>query len=84
MNIWGILVTFICTWWVVIFTTLPFGHVRDEDAEQKGFANSAPINPNIKKKMIVTTAITVVITAMIYTAVELEIVSFRAMIQEWQ
>lgn len=84
MSIWAIIVTFICVWWVVIFTVLPWGNKRDEEAAQKGFANSAPQVHNIPKKMLITTGIAIFITGLIYILVEVDVISFRDMVQEWE
>lgn len=49
----GTMVFFII-WWIVLFMVLPFGVSIDENP-QKGFATSAPKNPNLKKKFLMTT-----------------------------
>jgi predicted secreted protein len=55
---------FFTLWWVVLFTVLPFG-IQVEENPQKGFATSAPKNPRLKKKFLVTTVLTVLIWGII-------------------
>ncbi len=68
------IVVFLITWWVLLFTVLPFGHERDEDG--------TPKLANIKKKFIWTTGITAIVWIVIYLIVDAEIISFQDMAQE--
>jgi predicted secreted protein len=63
MNIASFAVVFICSWWIVIFMVLPFG-VRRNEAPEEGHDPGAPIAHNLKKKMLITTAIATVLTAL--------------------
>jgi predicted secreted protein len=49
-------VLFFLIWWTVIFAILPWGNKR-ADIIQTGNAGSAPANPRIGKKMLVTTGV---------------------------
>jgi predicted secreted protein len=51
----GIMVYFVI-WWVVLFAVLPFG-VQTDGKVEKGFASSAPKNPHLGRKFLVTTLI---------------------------
>jgi len=55
---------FIVLWWVILFAVLPFG-VRPEENPKKGFATSAPQNPQLKKKFLATTVLTAIIWSLI-------------------
>lgn len=55
---------FFVVWWVVLFAVLPFGVHIDENP-QKGFADSAPKNPHLRKKFLVTTILTALIWSII-------------------
>lgn len=68
------IVVFLITWWVLLFTVLPFGHERDE--------NGTPKFANIKKKFIWTTGITIVVWIAIYLIIDAEIISFQDMAQD--
>lgn len=62
-------VIFLIMWWLVLFTTLPFGVSRQEDPEP-GTEVGAPENPRLWMKALATTAITTVLTGAIYIAAE--------------
>ncbi|MSP68048.1 MAG: DUF1467 family protein [Alphaproteobacteria bacterium] len=62
LGIFGIL------WWMVFFVALPFGATRPE-ASQPGTVESAPDRPRIWLKAGITTAITVVLMALLQVAV---------------
>jgi len=55
---------FIIIWWVVLFMVLPFG-TTIEETPPRGFATSAPQNPHLGKKFLVTTLISGVIWGLI-------------------
>ncbi len=62
-------VIFLVMWWLVLFTTLPFGIQRQENPEP-GTEAGAPENPRLWTKALVTTLITAVLTGAIYIAAE--------------
>ncbi len=55
--------TFLTMWWIVIFCVLPFGVRSQEESGEviPGTDPGAPVLANMKKKLILTTAITAVI-----------------------
>ncbi len=61
MSMIEIVVFFVLCWWMVFYLTLPFG-IQKEDNPIKGQASSAPKNPMIKRKMLITTGLTIIIT----------------------
>jgi len=71
----GILV-FVMIWWVVLFMVLPWG-VRVPDDPEPGHATSAPSNPMIGRKALITTAISAVIWVVIYLVIDSNLISFR-------
>ncbi|MBY0462007.1 MAG: DUF1467 family protein [Alphaproteobacteria bacterium] len=60
MNIVSAFIVYQIIWWVVFMAVLPLG-VKTEEFTQPGFAASAPIKPNLKKKVILTTKITTIL-----------------------
>jgi predicted secreted protein len=50
------LLIYVVIWWMVLFTVLPFGHRPQEDPEP-GTPESAPAQPRILLKFLVTTVI---------------------------
>lgn len=76
MGLLAIVFTYIMAWWTVLFMVLPWGN-RRPDTDEKGMAYGAPANPNMKKKMIATSLLSLIITVIIYYVVESEFISFR-------
>jgi predicted secreted protein len=54
-------VTFLTMWWIVLFCVLPFGARSQAEAGEvtEGTDPGAPVLPNIGKKMLWTTLITI-------------------------
>ena len=73
----SIFATYAIVWWLVLFTTLPFG-VRALDVVEKCMEPGAPEKPRMWFKAGITTVIAALITAAIYSAIEYGIVDFRS------
>jgi predicted secreted protein len=82
MDLFTIIVVFVLTWWVVIFTVLPWGN-RAADHVVSGHAPSAPANPRIKQKLLWTTIIAFIVTALIVATIHYTKFSFREAVQSW-
>ena len=69
MGITGAFIVYICIWWIVFFSVLPFG-IKSKNVEFKddlrGNDPGAPKNPRIVKKFFLTTLITSIIFGVIY------------------
>lgn len=65
------IVVFLLVWWMMLFTVLPFGHLRD--------INGTSVDPQIKKKMIITSVIAGIVWCIIYVLIDADLVSFREM-----
>ena len=85
MSITGSLVVFIIIWWVVFFSVLPIG-IKSENAKfsenLEGFDKGAPKNPNIAKKFLITTTISVILFFGIYYIVDKEIFNLREFLDQ--
>jgi predicted secreted protein len=66
-------------WMVVLFTVLPLGVKNQVDSSkfQKGTDPGAPIESNMKKKVLITTIITTVIFSLIFAADKLDLFYIR-------
>ncbi len=62
-------VTFVVVWWLVLFMVLPFG-AQPPDEPEPGHAPSAPANPRMGLKILITTLIALALTAGIHWIVE--------------
>lgn len=73
MNWIGAVAVFLVVWWTVLFAVLPFGVKSRWESEDDGVAGAevgAPVNPDLRRKALVTTVIAAVVTAIIWAVVE--------------
>ena len=77
MSIFTGLLVFVMIWWVVLFAVLPWG-IRVPDDHEPGHATSAPSNPMLLRKVLITTAIATVFWLIAYYLIESDLISFRA------
>ena len=76
MNPVSAVVVFIVIWWLVLFMVLPWG-VRRTETPEAGHDPGAPAKPMLWRKAAATTAISVVLFAIVYVVAEYELVSLR-------
>jgi predicted secreted protein len=81
MSLLTLVFTYFVTWWIVLFVTLPWGN-RQPDEPETGMMHGAPVNPNMKKKMIATTILSFVVVGIIYACVEMNFIDFREAARE--
>jgi predicted secreted protein len=81
MNLIAGLVTFIIIWWTALFMILPIG-VKHADKPEPGMMPGAPINTDMKKVLIRTTLLSIVLWLIVFTLAELDVISFRRMALE--
>ena len=60
---------YVTLWWVVLFAVLPWG-VRVPDEIESGHATSAPANPRILLKFLVTSFVAALLWAGVYWIIE--------------
>ena len=73
------IVVYLITWWTLLFAVLPWGverHAHTEDT-QLGNVTSAPKNPRLRQKFIITTVLSAVIWVIIYVLIEIDIINFH-------
>ena len=71
------LMVYVIIWWVVLLTVLPWG-VKVPDDPEPGHATSAPRNPMMWRKALITTLIAAVFWGVAYWLVESEWLTLRA------
>jgi len=81
MSLLSAIFTYLIIWWTVLFTVLPWGN-RQPDTPETGMAYGAPVNPNIKKKLIATTFLSFIVLGIVYACIEMEIINFRESARE--
>lgn len=69
MGVFSGIVVYLIVFWTVLFTILPWGN-RAHGEEGRGFAGSAPAQPRIKKKFLITGAISAIIWVIIYFMID--------------
>ena len=70
--IWTISVYFV-VWWTALFAILPLGSRSHSEAGthvSDGGDPGAPVNPNLKKKVLTTTWVAAIITALIWVVMQ--------------
>lgn len=80
MTIANHLIVFLVCWWLVLFMVLPWGikgHHETSEEYDAGIEPGSPVKPNIKKKMVITTGITIVIWALFWAVVEFDLISIN-------
>ena len=68
------LVVFILLWWWVFFMSLPFG-IKTPGVVQPGHATSAPEKPMLRLKVIISTAIALVLFGIVYWIIDSGLIS---------
>lgn len=63
------IVVFLLVWWMMLFTVLPFGHVRNVDGTS--------VDARMKQKAIVTSILAGIVWIVIYILIDADLVSFR-------
>ena len=80
MNIATIILVYVIAWWMVFFVALPVGirsqHESPEEATE-GTELAAPLNPNLKKKIVVTSLVAIVLTVGYYFLATSDLITFR-------
>lgn len=76
MSIVSGITLFIIIWWMVFFCVLPVG-MQQPEQRLPGEMPGAPVSPNLKRKVMVTSGIAVGLWLVIYLLVRLDIYSFR-------
>ena len=67
---------YLLIWWVMLFTVLPLGIERHEEAG-KGFDAGAPKKPDLKKKLLLNTMISAVILAAIEALIRFDVIQWH-------
>ena len=69
---------FLTIWWTVLFAVLPWGVVSHAEAgidKGDGGDPGAPVDPKLKQKFLVTTAITAVLFGVLWAVIKLGLIT---------
>jgi predicted secreted protein len=78
MDIVSGIAIYLVIWWVALFCVLPWGFTCQENPEP-GHAASAPANPRLGLKFLVTSGISAIIWLVIYVSMKSGIADFRSL-----
>jgi predicted secreted protein len=81
MDIISGVIVFLLVWWTILFCVLPWGNHPDENPDV-AHVKSAPANPRLRRKFLITTLITCVLWLIIYGLIEANVISFTEVAQE--
>ena len=85
MTIFTSIIVYLLVFWTTLFLILPWGN-RASDTPETGMAGSAPANPRIKQKFLITFIISTIIWLIISTLIYLGVIDFyeisREMVKE--
>ena len=68
---------YIVTWWICLFIVLPIGIQDEEGQKDAGHQGGAPKTPNLKKKALYTTILSLIVWLVFFCLVSLNIIDFR-------
>ncbi len=77
MNWLTAFVVFVMVWWTVLFTVLPLWTRPQAEADETTGWRGVPARPLIGRKMLVTTAVSLVVWAVIMLVIQSPYLSFR-------
>ena len=83
MNPFTAVVLFTMIWWTVLFAVLPFGVRPVADADEATGWRGAPQQARMGRKLLITTAISVVLWCVAFAIIRSDWLSFRAMVQNY-
>ena len=76
MDWFGTAVVFTIVWWLILFMVLPFGAAPPDEVEP-GMATSAPSKPRMGTKLLVTTVLAALVTALISWVMQSGLIHLR-------
>lgn len=77
MSLTGGIVTFLVIWWLIFFMALPFGAAPPDEPE-KGHATSAPANPRLWTKALITTLLAIIVTYGVAFLIQSDFIDLRS------
>jgi predicted secreted protein len=80
MGIVSCIVVYVLIWWVVIFCILPF-NIKPLENNRDGSMPGAPVEPGLKKKVLLTSVISLIVWVVVYLIVTSGLISYREIAQ---
>jgi len=76
MNLFTTAITFLVSWWLILFMVLPFGAAPPDEVD-KGHASSAPAKPRMVIKLLITTVLAIGATLIVRWFLESGLIELR-------
>lgn len=76
----GIMV-YVLVWWMIFFCMLPL-NIQSITKPTDGAMPGAPINPGLKRKVVLTTIVAVAVWLAIYGLIKADLISFHDIAQQ--
>ena len=82
MSLIGSIVVFVNLWMIILFMVLPWGvrNQLEDNKFQKGTDPGAPIKSKMRKKVLITTLITIIVFTILFLLTKFDIISLRKII----
>lgn len=77
MGIFTGIIVYLMVYWLVLFWVLPWGNDPTGTTDGGKTVASAPINPRIVKKFIITGVITAIIWGVLYVLIDIKLFDFQ-------
>ncbi len=77
MSLFGLIVIFVCVWWVMFFAALPMGVSRQKRVSE-GHDPGAPAEPMLLKKALWTTVLSSVLVGTAFLLEAADVMNFGA------
>ena len=78
MNWFTGLVVFLIVWWMTLFTVLPLWVKPLDKTDDTAASGGAPDDPQLKKKFLLTTGVSVIIWGVIFICIEMKLIDFHS------
>lgn len=75
MSVFTGIVLYMMIYWLAIFAVLPFGN-KPADVVEEGNVHSAPDNPRLKQKFIVTAFVAAVLWLIVFVLIKMDVLDF--------
>ncbi len=85
MSVFTGIILYMMIYWLLLFFVLPFGNAPAQEVTE-GHSHSAPENPRLKKKFIITGILSAIVWVIVFLLIHFDVIDFydiaRQMTQE--
>ncbi len=81
MSVFTGIILYLMIYWLVLFAVLPWGNRAADDTEE-GNTASAPANPRIKQKFIITGFVAAIVWVVVFLLIHFQVIYFYAIAKQ--